>query len=159
MDTATPCVACVVPPSRRQFLRDAAVLVTAAAGVFPIGFASAATVVGDEAHYPIPPQDGATIDRDHAAILVRWQGVIYAFVLWCPHQHTPVGWQEDAHQFECPKHHSQYQPNGMFIQGRATRGMDRYALRREGDTIVVVLTQVYQQDTDRAAWDAATVKL
>ena len=153
-----PCVACTLLTSRRAFLRDAALLV-AAATALPVEFASALRLRDGEAVYPLPSHDGATIDRDHAVILARYQGGVYGFVLWCPHQHTPLQLQADAQQFECPKHHSKYQPNGLFIEGRATRGMDRYAARREGDTIVVTLTKVYQQDQDRAAWDAAVVRL
>ena len=152
-----PCVACRAVASRREFLRDTALLVASAA--FPIDFTTALRIVEGEAVYPLPSRDGATIDKDHAAIVARYEGVVYAFVLWCPHQQTPLRWDEEVRDFECPKHHSRYQPNGMFIEGRATRGMDRYALRREGDTIVVALTTVYQQDEDRAAWDAAVVRL
>jgi len=92
-------------------------------------------------------------------IVVRYQNVVYAFVLWCPHQRTALRWYDDMQRFECPKHHSKYQPTGIFIEGRATRGMDRYALRKSGDTIVVDLATAYQQDKDLAGWDAAVVKL
>jgi len=37
--------------------------------------------------------------------------------------------------------------------------MDRYALRKSGDTIVVDLATTYQQDKDLAGWEAAVVKL
>ena len=156
--TDAPCIACRAVASRREFLRDTALLVASAAA-FPIDFTPALRIVQGEAVYPLPSRDGATIDKDHAVIVARYQGVVYAFVLWCPHQHAPLQWEDDLQRFECPKHHSKYQPNGMFIEGRATRGMDRYALRREGDTIVVGLATVYQQDENRTPWDAAVVKL
>ena len=92
-------------------------------------------------------------------IVVRYQNAVYTFVLWCPHQRTAVRWYDDLQRFECPKHHSKYQPTGIFIEGRATRGMDRYALRKSDDTIVVDLATAYQQDKDPAGWEAAVVKL
>src|SRR5207249_687827 len=90
---------------------------------------------------------------------VRYHNAVYAFLLWCPHQRTALRWYDDMQRFECPKHHSKYQPAGIFIEGRATRGMDRYALHKSGDTIVVDLAMVYQQDKDLAGWEAAVVKL
>ena len=58
---------------------------------------------------------------------MRFQGVVYAFNLSCPHQNTALKWQPDDQRFQCPKHKSRYQPDGTFISGRATRGMDRLA--------------------------------
>ncbi len=164
-----PCAVCEAIASRRAFLSEATALIASAAAVIgaspagaaalTIDFTSALRILGGRAVYPIPPQDGASIDKDHEAILVRYQNAVYAHVLWCPHQHTALRWQEDDHRFECPKHHSKFQPDGVFIEGRATRAMDRYALRRDGDTVVVDLATAYQQDKDRARWDAAVVKL
>ena len=110
---------------------------------------------GDEASYPIPAADGTTIDTDNEVILVRFHNVIYAFSLACPHQNTALKWIDDEHHFQCPKHKSTYQPDGTFIEGRATRGMDRYAIRRDGAKVVVDLSTVFEQDKDGAAWSAA----
>ena len=90
-------------------------------------------------------------------ILVRFQGKVYAFNLSCPHQNTALHWQPEDGIFQCPKHHSRYQPTGAFISGRATRGMDRLGIRRDGANVVVNLEQFYRQDRDAAAWDAAFV--
>ena len=146
--------------SRRDFLREAGSLLACAAafGAVP-SLAAAIRIVGDEAVYPVPPQDATTIDRDHAVILVRSQSRIYAFVMWCPHQHTALRWQEDAHRFQCPKHKSTFEPNGTFISGRATRAMDRYALRRDGNNVVVDLAKVLQQDKDPEHWGQAVVQV
>ncbi|SRR5947199_8014296 len=146
------------PPTRRAFVYDTTAVVAAALAL-RLDFAHALRVDGDQAVYPVPSQDGATVDRDHAVILVRYDNAVYAFVLWCPHQHTPLRWHDADRQFECPKHHSTFRPDGAFIEGRATRAMDRYALRRDGATIIVELGTVYQQDADQAAWNAAAVKL
>ena len=155
--TATgSCGDCAAVP-RRAFLSDASLFIACAA--LPIELLSALQVLGDEAVYAIPARDGAGIDGERAVIVVRYQNAVYAFVLWCPHQRTALRWYEDMQRFECPKHHSKYQPTGTFIEGRATRGMDRYALRKSGDTVVVDLATVYQQDKDLAGWDAAVVKL
>jgi Rieske Fe-S protein len=154
---------------RRAFLRDAAL---AAAGIFaalgavasdaralPVGLVSPVSVRADERTYPLPTADGATIDKEESLIVVRWQGTVYVFSLACPHQNTALKWAQKDAQFQCPKHHSKYRPDGSFIEGRATRGMDRFAIRRDGDTVVVDLDQLYQQDKDAAAWKAASIQV
>lgn len=165
------CRACPVA-SRREFLRDAAVAVAGIAATlgfartasalpehFQIGATRALSRVGDQLSYPIPSSDGAQIDRDQQVILVRWQNAVYAFNLSCPHQHTALRWDDSDHQFQCPKHHSKYQPDGEFISGRATRGMDRFSVTRDGGKVVVNVNAMYKQDEDPAGWNAALVKV
>ena len=154
---------------RRAFLRDAAAAVVAAlaalgvgaseARALPVRLASAVSVRGDDRTYPIPAADGAVIDKKESLIIARWQGMIYAFSLACPHQNTALKWEQDDARFQCPKHHSKYRPDGSFIEGRATRGMDRFAVRREGETIVVDIDKLYRQDQDAAEWKAAVIQL
>ena len=103
--------------------------------------------------------DGATIDKKEQVILVRFQGVVYAFNLSCPHQNTALKWDAADQRFQCPKHKSKYQPDGTFISGRATRGMDRLAIRRDGETVVVNVDVMFEQDKDPAGWTAARVTL
>jgi len=162
------CVGCTlgVVIERRAFLRDATV---AAIGIFtalgaasearalPVRPVSALSARGDERTYPLPNADGATIDREESVIVVRWQGAAYVFSLACPHQNTALKWAPQDAQFQCPKHHSKYRPDGTFIEGRATRGMDRFAVRRDGDKVVVDLDKLYQQDKDPAEWKAALI--
>jgi Rieske Fe-S protein len=114
---------------------------------------------GDELSYAIPATDGAQIDRDQQVIVVRWQDAVYAFDLACPHQHAALRWDDTDHRFQCPKHHSQYQPDGVFITGRATRGMDRFSVRRDGSKVVVDVNAIHKQDEDPWGWNAAVVKL
>jgi Rieske Fe-S protein len=109
--------------------------------------------------YPIPAEDGAQIDKDNQVILVRWQNMAYAFNLSCPHQNTALRWDDPDHRFQCPKHHSKYQPDGVFIEGRATRGMDRLAITKEGTDLVVDVDKMFKEDEDGAAWTAAVVPL
>jgi Rieske Fe-S protein len=156
-----------VDGTRREFLRETAATVAVVAawlGLLPtralaMHFASASRVSGSEATYALPTADGVTIDKEREVILVRWQGMIYAFRLACPHQRTALKWKENDARFQCPKHKSKYQPDGTFISGRATRGMDRYALRRKGNEVVVDLSKVYLVDKDGAGWTAAVIKL
>lgn len=160
--------ACAAVATRRDFLREAASLVACAAALgvvpdsslgFPIRLSAALRILGGEAVYPIPPQDGATIDRDHEVIVVRHQDRVYAFALWCPHQRTALRWENEERRFRCPKHKSTFQPDGAFVSGRATRAMDRHPLRREGDTVVVDLSTVLQEDKDPERWAQAAVQL
>jgi len=43
------------------------------------------------------------------------------------------------------------------VTGRATRNMDRLAIRREGNDLYVDLSHIIKSDTERPAWDAATI--
>jgi Rieske Fe-S protein len=153
--------------SRRDFVRDAAAAVAAGfltLGAGPrglsartLGVTAARLVRGDERTYPLPAEDGASIDRDAEVILVRYQGKVYAFALSCPHQHTALHWEPDKARFQCPKHHSKYQPDGVYVSGRATRSMDRHALRRDAASVVVDLGRLYREDRDADAWKGAFV--
>lgn len=142
-------------PSRREFVRDMLGLTLA----IPLLSWPRIGMNGQEVTYPVPPQDGASIDRENQVILVRYLGKVYAFALSCPHQNTALRWSDSDHRFQCPKHHSKYQPDGSFISGRATRGMDRYEVRREGETLVVNLDRLFKDDQDHAGWLAASVSL
>jgi nitrite reductase/ring-hydroxylating ferredoxin subunit len=164
-DTGSECGGCPLDPDRRDFLRSAAALVIGAIGLsLPMRSASAKVISsalgGKMLSYPLPEADGADIDRDNEVILVRYNNEIYAFNLSCPHQHTALRWNEDLKRFQCPKHHSQYQPDGEFITGRATRNMDRFAIRRDAaNNIIVDPDTMYQSDEDAAQWKAAVIKV
>lgn len=169
--TLASCGACPVADAveRRAFLQEIAakavgILIALGAGAaearaLPVRFGSALVVNGDEHGYPIPAMDGAVIDREESVIIMRWQGVAYAFSLACPHQNTALKWEPENSRFQCPKHHSKYRPDGTFIEGRATRGMDRFAVRRDGDKLMVDLDKLYRQNEDAAEWKAAIVQL
>ena len=169
--TPAACGRCPVAEAveRRTFLQEVAtktigILIALGAGAaeakaLPVRFASAVLVNGDEHGYPIPAADGAVIDREESVIIMRWQGVAYAFSLACPHQNTALKWEPENSRFQCPKHHSKYRPDGTFIEGRATRGMDRFAVRRDGDKLMVDLDKLYRQNEDAAEWKAAFVQL
>jgi nitrite reductase/ring-hydroxylating ferredoxin subunit len=107
--------------------------------------------------YPIPATDGVTIDRDNDVIVVRYQGKVFAFSLACPHQNTALRWLQADNRFQCPKHKSKYAPDGTFLSGRATRSMDRFALRKDGTNIVVDTNRMLQQDKNAKEWEAAWV--
>jgi nitrite reductase/ring-hydroxylating ferredoxin subunit len=155
---------------RRDFLRDAGV---AAAGILlALGAAPGAagamvqsiTPVGgrdQEKAYAIPARDGAQIDKDNGTIVMRWQGKVWVYALSCPHQNTAVKWFDKDNQFECPKHHSRYLPDGEYVpdSGRATRGLDRFAVRRDGNNVVANLDKLYQEDEDEAEWKKAFLTL
>jgi Rieske Fe-S protein len=161
------CEGCELSVDRRRFLQGisyASLAVLAGLGV-PRSVALAMTPVPARARrvlagnptYPIPATDGVQIDREQEVILVRWQGAIYAFNLSCPHQRTALRWNEGNGQFQCPKHHSKYRPDGTFVSGRATRGMDRFSITRAGTELVVDVGAMHKEDEDRAGWDAAVL--
>jgi nitrite reductase/ring-hydroxylating ferredoxin subunit len=169
MSTAAPSrAACDTCASRREFLTDAAGLVGLTAAMLGVSAAerqSWAVVyaqgagAGDERTYPVPAADGTTIDRQEQVILVRYQGAVYAFNLACPHENTALRWRQADGRFQCPRHESKYRPDGVFIEGRATRNMDRFAVRRTADTLVVNLARLLRSDENPEEWAAALVRL
>jgi Rieske Fe-S protein len=167
-DAHDACASCTLV-ARRDFLRDAAVAAAGAlialgvapgvASAAPVRFVSALSGGREDKTYPIPAADGTQIDKAGEAIITRWQGKVYAYSLACPHQNTALKWSDGDKQFECPKHHSRFTPDGIYIKdsGRATRGLDRLQIRKDGNNIVVNLDKLYQEDEEEAAWKAAFV--
>ena len=164
--TEHDCAGC---PSRRDFLREAAAAVSAVsmllgldaarAAALPVSHMRGATDDDGTLSYPIPESDGALIDRDNEVIIVRAQRKAYAFKLSCPHQRTMLKWQADQNRFQCPKHKSRYQLDGKFISGRATRGMDRHAIRQYNGQLIVDRTVVFRDDKEPSLWARAAVTL
>jgi nitrite reductase/ring-hydroxylating ferredoxin subunit len=114
---------------------------------------------GQERRYPIPAGDGISFDQASQIILVRREGRMTAFNLACPHENTALRWRRQDDRFQCPRHESKYQPDGTFIEGRATRNMDRLPIRRDGDQVVVDLSRMIRSDQDPGAWAAASVAI
>jgi len=115
------------------------------------------TPSGDERQYPIPTADSVNVDRKAQVIVARFRGQVYAFALACPHENNAVKWLPKDHRFQCTKHDSQYQPDGVHTAGRATRNMDRYAIRRDGDLVLVNMHKWFQSDKDPEGWGGATI--
>jgi hypothetical protein len=110
-----PCVTCDTVAtdgtSRRAFLQctgrvfSLAVLgLGAGAAVLPVSVGATGAVAGSERRYPIPANDGVTIDRSNQIITVRFQNNLYAFNLACPHENTALKWLPKDNRFQCPKH-------------------------------------------------------
>jgi nitrite reductase/ring-hydroxylating ferredoxin subunit len=155
--------------SRRGALRQmSAALLAMIAGVelwpetaraVPVGDAHGTKVGPSERSYPLPAADSVAIDRDEQVILVRFQQRAIVFNLACPHENTALRWKEALGHFQCPRHESQYQPDGTFISGRATRNMDRFAVRRSGDNVVIDLNRLYRSDQQAQDWASAVIAL
>ncbi|MES2176572.1 MAG: Rieske (2Fe-2S) protein [Gemmatimonadota bacterium] len=162
------CTGCAVT-GRRDFLVDALRASAAAlaaiglapggADAMPLRWISALSSTAEEKSYAIPAADGVQIDKASEVILSRVGKQVYAFALSCPHQNTALRWEDDNKRFQCPKHKSRYQPDGTFIEGRATRGMDRLAIRLAGTSVVVDIDKLFQEDLDKAGWSKAVVTL
>jgi nitrite reductase/ring-hydroxylating ferredoxin subunit len=153
--------------SRREFLQSAGCfgiavamlgLGSADARALPVGFIEG-TPNGGQHRYPIPATDGVNIDRGTSVIIARFNGHVYAFALSCPHENNAVKWVAKDHRFQCTKHDSQYQPDGVHTSGRATRNLDRYAVQRDGDFVVVDLHRWFQSDKDATSWAAAAIRV
>lgn len=148
---------------RRLFLRDAVAGVLALAGLSaltPMQTLAALEVrPSGTVKYPIPAADGVSIDTTNEVILCRSKGEVYAFALSCPHQNTALRAMSGGKGFQCPRHKSRYLPNGTFLDGKATRNMDRLQITREGNEVVVDPGIAYESDTEPAKWGAALVKV
>ena len=107
--------------------------------------------------FPVPAADGVNIDKASGVILVRYQGKVMAFNLACPHENTALRWKQASGKFECSKHNSRYTPDGKFIDGRATRNMDRLPITRDGANVVVDLSRMIKSDEKSAEWAGAVV--
>jgi len=163
------CRGCEMNHSRREFLIEATTLVATvlaglglaprSAAAFPLALVRGTGGPSSEVSYPIPAADGAMIDKEHQVILARHQRAIYAFALSCPHQNTALRWLDDASGYQCPKHKSRYEPDGTFINGRATRNMDRLPIRSDGTHVLVDVDRAYESDKDPSGWAAAVVRL
>lgn len=162
-DSSSNCAGCVLG-SRRSFFGRLSGLVAALAVSEEWAHALGTGVVGEAAgervgqatlSYPVPAADGVSIDKNEQIILVRFHQKVYAFPLACPHENTALRWRQGDQRFQCARHGSRYTPDGTFISGRATRNMDRYAVSRNGSSVVVDLTKLFQSDTHAAEWGAA----
>lgn len=150
--------------SRREFIQTIGCFagVLAAMGISREVLARPIKIVegvqsGSDRTYAIPAADGVTLDRSAQVILVRANGRVFALSLACPHQGAAVRWVPQHNQFECTKHDSHYQPDGVHVSGRATRNMDRFPVRKDGGNLHVDTAHVYESDKDPSAWAAATV--
>ncbi len=152
--------------TRRNFLGKSSSIVLAAliaagarpedAAAFPVYMVSA-SMEEAECSYDLPPSDSVSIDSNNQVILVRHAGRVYAFALACPHENTALRWRPQDGRFQCPRHQSKYQPDGVFMSGRATRNMDRFAIRLEGQKVIVNLNKLYRSDRQQAEWQSAFI--
>jgi len=157
---------CGTGPQRRLFLKRAFGCAAAVAGLMVgtgalpmLGETGALSANDGERRYPIPASDGVAIDRSASVMLGRYQGKVFALSMACPHQNAAVRWLAQEQRFQCTKHDSKYQPSGTYTSGRATRNLDRFPIRRDGDAVVVNVTQVFKSDEDAAGWTSAAVAL
>lgn len=170
MTHSPDCTDCPLDGDRRHFLRAVGAALAALGSLGLVARdADGATIQAihallaaphdrtDEKRYPMPDVDGVSIDRDNGVIVARTTGKVFAFSLACPHQNTALRWNSGDRQFQCPKHKSRYRDDGVFLEGRATRSMDRLALRRDGAALVVEVDTLYQQDDHAKEWLAAFV--
>ncbi len=162
-----PCAACADADGRRDFLKHAAALVAGALVGIAGGEAPASALAvtpgqaigksGSEVTYALPAGDGATVDRDNDVVIARVQNTVVALSLKCPHTGGELRWKPPVNRYECSRHDSRFEPPGVYISGRAKRNMDRFGVKRSGETVVVNTAQPIRSDTQRAQWDAAAL--
>lgn len=163
------CAECPLLLDRRTFLRSAAL--AAAATLATLGAAPGAafadgvrviaplSISGGQRSYRLPTADSVAVDGANDAIIARWQGRVHAFSSRCPHRGTRLEWHADETRIFCPRHKARFQPDGAHDSGRATRNLDRYEIRRQGDTMIVNLDVLYRADQNAAGWQGAVLVL
>lgn len=164
------CDECPLVTSRRAFLRD--VGLAAAAALAGVSLVSPATALAQtiseiepvgarllERTYAVPAGDSVSVDVDNDVIIARWQNRVYAFSLRCPHKGTGLEWRQSEERVYCPKHKARFTANGSHVSGRGSRDLDRYAIRSDGQRIVVSLGHAFRSDTEPEAWAKAVVSL
>ncbi len=158
-----PCVASC-PIDRAVFVRTATAALVGAAGALLLpNLASAQAIAptktaGKIVTYPIPAKDGAAIDDANGVMIARVKDTVFAINVICPHRATQhVEWLADKDQFHCPKHDSLFNPQGVLLDGKAKRSLDRYAAKRDGATIAVDTATLFQEDTQKEQWEKAGV--
>ena len=161
-EDASSCdISCVV--GRRLFLRDALTAAALLVGVSALGPMRELSAMAPRStggvKYSIPVADGVSIDAKNEVILARSNGLVIAFSLSCPHQNTALRALPGTKGFQCPRHKSRYKPDGTFIDGKATRNMDRLLITRDGDSVLVDPDTYFQSDEQPDKWSAAQIKL
>ncbi len=161
-DASPACSACEACPNRRDFVRWS-IAAAAALALLPRNLRASpprwitSRDGAGNLRYPVPSADGVEIDRSNEVILARTEGQIAAFALSCPHQRSMLRWRENDGIFQCTKHHSEYSPAGVYQKGRATRNMDRLAIRLEAGEVVVDPDTRFLSDDDPEGWAGAVV--
>jgi nitrite reductase/ring-hydroxylating ferredoxin subunit len=91
------------------------------------------------AHYQ---PDTATYVTEGRLWIANTGTQLFALSQRCPHLGCRVPFCESSGHFECPCHGSKFDIGGEWIEGPAPRGMDKYELLVEGESLVVDTSKV-----------------
>jgi cytochrome b6-f complex iron-sulfur subunit len=94
-----------------------------------------------EGRFYIVPYDGNGADTVYAGVTSEGYMALYQR---CVHLGCRVPWCATSQWWECPCHGSQYNQAGEYKLGPAPRGLDRFALTVEGDSVMVDTSAVIQ---------------
>jgi cytochrome b6-f complex iron-sulfur subunit len=78
----------------------------------------------------------------YSAVIPGYDAGFVALYQKCVHLGCRVPWCKSSQWFECPCHGSQYSRVGEKKAGPAPRGLDRFVVTVEGDTVVVDTKQI-----------------
>jgi cytochrome b6-f complex iron-sulfur subunit len=76
--------------------------------------------------------------------------IIYALSTICTHLGCNPNWLEGDRKFKCPCHGSGFQISGINFEGPAPRPLERFAIKRDGDQIIVDKSRKFQYE--RGEW-------
>jgi cytochrome b6-f complex iron-sulfur subunit len=94
-----------------------------------------------EGRFYVVPYDGNGADTIYAGVTSEGYMALYQR---CVHLGCRVPWCETSQWWECPCHGSQYNQAGEYKLGPAPRGLDRFAVRVEGNNLMVDTSTVIQ---------------
>ena len=75
-----------------------------------------------------PDEQPAPVVFKDGVFLVKWEGGLTALSARCSHLGCTLRYNQRSRRFECPCHGSKFDLNGLFIEGPAPRGLDRFAI-------------------------------
>jgi menaquinol-cytochrome c reductase iron-sulfur subunit len=78
-----------------------------------------------------------TSEKASAWVVKMSQKDVIAFVPQCPHLGCGYHWDVQNQEFLCPCHASRFSIEGDVMGGPATRSLDRYEVKIEGDRLLL----------------------
>jgi cytochrome b6-f complex iron-sulfur subunit len=72
--------------------------------------------------------------------------IIYALSTICTHLGCNPNWLPSDRKFKCPCHGSGFQISGINFEGPAPRPLERFAIRKDGDQIIVDKSRKFQYE-------------
>jgi menaquinol-cytochrome c reductase iron-sulfur subunit len=88
-----------------------------------------------------------TSEKTAAWVIKQPDGRAIAFAPQCTHLGCAYRWDERDGNFLCPCHNSRFSKDGKVLSGPAPRPLDRYAVRTEGNQLLIGAIEPVKKDS------------